>query len=71
MKIMYTFKREAYPCSDQEVWRRLVRSITQFNLETLQDLSEFAAKSDTRQDMTGEVLRQRVGQLKLPVAATR
>ena len=71
MKITYTFNREAYPYSDQEVWRRLVRSIPQFNLKTLQDLSEFAAKSDTRQDMTGEVLQQRVGQLKLPVAATR
>ena len=58
---------------DQEVWRHLVKRhlllleppgspdkrIPEFHLERLKDLAQFAAKSDTRQDMTAEVLKQR------------
>ena len=48
---------------DHEVWGHLVGRILEFNPETLKDLGDFAAKSDTRQDMTAEVLKQRASQL--------
>ena len=48
---------------DQEVWRRLVGGIPEFNLERLKVLGEFAAKSDTRQDMIAEVLKRRASEL--------
>ena len=48
---------------DHEVWRHLVRRILEFNLEMLKDLGDFAAESDTRQDMTAEVLKQKASHL--------
>ena len=48
---------------DREVWRHLIRSVPEFNLERMKDLGDFAARSDTRQDMTAEVLNKRASQL--------